>query len=511
MPSYACCTRAVPKTPLHRTQWHRITPQTTQFLLWSSSDTPSNPRWFQDLRSQMLERDFSLLPDYLIPTHHSKLDGTLASFLPSRWTDRTSNLLPLGHHLIFFNPALPSHRLLPDGTDPLQSPGAPFVRRMWAGGSLKVNMNLYFHDQKGMYLSPKRWVCYERIKDVSMRGSSEEDAKIFVTIERRFARMGRLLPRTTWGKDFAEAEQLAKQKLAAGAKDTDGFGEAVLVEERNIVFMKERSASELESIRAGLTMPVKYLDPPGEPDFSHTLTPTPSLLFRYSALTFNAHAIHLDPHYCRTVEGHRNLLFHGPLSLTLMLTLLNNHLKTHHPTQTIQSIDYRNLAPLYCSEQMRLCGRKKDDRTYELWVEGPTGGMAVKGTARTAPIPENTTSASGEAETAADPEDYDWWGTITGEPSSSSEASEDLAHPPRAKKGNALVRSFHSNYSSFANSGVRRIDNTVPRSHASRLWSRQKGPETVRASIRRVPGLKAGGRGAASFNRGAYPVAERGA
>lgn len=57
--------------------------------------------------------------------------------------------------------------------------------------------------------------------------------------------------------------------------------------------------------------------------------------------------------------------------------------------QVIQSIEYRNLAPLYCDEEMRLCARKKtntdseDEGTYDVWIEGPTGGMAVKGTVRT--------------------------------------------------------------------------------------------------------------------------------
>lgn len=126
------------------------------------------------------------------------------------------------------------------------------------------------------------------------------------------------------------------------------------------------------------------------PDFEHTLLPTSSLLFRYSALTFNAHAIHLDPDYCRQVEGHRNLLFHGPLSLTLLATLLHNNIP---PGQRVAEIEYRNLAPLYCDEPVRLCGRKVEpkanggkkgwDAKYELWAETPEGGLAVKGTAYT--------------------------------------------------------------------------------------------------------------------------------
>ena len=103
------------------------------------------------------------------------------------------------------------------------------------------------------------------------------------------------------------------------------------------------------------------------------------MLFRYSALTFNAHAIHLDPEYCREVEGHRNLLFHGPLSFTLLTMLVDNHVKAQG--KTIASIDYRNLAPLYCNEEVKLCARENGEDKFEVWVETPEGGVAVKGSA----------------------------------------------------------------------------------------------------------------------------------
>lgn len=116
------------------------------------------------------------------------------------------------------------------------------------------------------------------------------------------------------------------------------------------------------------------------PDFSISLTPPPSLLFRFSALTFNAHLIHLDQSYCREVEGHRNLLVHGPLSLVLMLSILQSQLKEG---EMITSFTYRNLAPLYAQEKMRVCLRRdgEDGKKYEVWIEGMTGGYAVKGSA----------------------------------------------------------------------------------------------------------------------------------
>src|SRR5688572_10996844 len=68
------------------------------------------------------------------------------------------------------------------------------------------------------------------------------------------------------------------------------------------------------------------LKAPSDPEYSHVILPSKALLFRFSALTFNAHSIHLDQHYAKNTEGYRNLLVHGPLSLTIMLTVLRCYL-----------------------------------------------------------------------------------------------------------------------------------------------------------------------------------------
>merc|ERR1711964_810542 len=70
----------------------------------------------------------------------------------------------------------------------------------------------------------------------------------------------------------------------------------------------------------------RVVKPIHTPDFSVSLTPNAGLLFRFSALSFNAHRIHLDPHYTREVEGHRHLLVHGPLTLVLMLSVLRSQI-----------------------------------------------------------------------------------------------------------------------------------------------------------------------------------------
>ena len=124
---------------------------------------------------------------------------------------------------------------------------------------------------------------------------------------------------------------------------------------------------------------------PYKPDYSFSLKPSPALLFHFSALTYNAHAIHFDPEFCRD-EGHRGLLVHGPLSLTLLLTALRAQLRD---SDDVKRIEYRNLAPLYAGEPMTVCLRRNPATAdsggkWDVWVEGPEGGLAVRGTAITA-------------------------------------------------------------------------------------------------------------------------------
>ncbi|KAF2404180.1 hypothetical protein EJ06DRAFT_451924, partial [Trichodelitschia bisporula] len=333
------------------------------------------------LEKELPARLHTLLYDDLVPRPSHVLSATLAGFIPNSWLPRdyTSDTpdpttvtpptpipsqslrLPIAHHLAYFNPALPFPVLLPDGTDPSQSPGAPFVRRMWAGG------RVYF-GREGLKLDGSRAVCVEGIRDVRIAGP-EGAEKVFVGIERRMTRVG-----------DGEGDEEVRGRVWDALEGERGVE---VVERRNIVFMRERSAEELEALKRGEAPVAKVLKATKTPTFTHTLTPTASLLFRYSALTFNAHAIHLDPHYCRTVEGHRGLLFHGPLSFTLLATMLQAQVAAHPRWRGIEWIEYRNLAPLYAEEEMRLCGTEVgEEGKFEVWVEGPNGGVAVRGTAK---------------------------------------------------------------------------------------------------------------------------------
>ncbi|MEU9455139.1 hypothetical protein [Streptomyces sp. NPDC048277] len=67
------------------------------------------------------------------------------------------------------------------------------------------------------------------------------------------------------------------------------------------------------------------------------LRPDPALLFRFSALTANAHRIHYDTPHARDGEGYPGLVVHGPLLALLMFELP----RRHSPGSRVRSLSYR--------------------------------------------------------------------------------------------------------------------------------------------------------------------------
>lgn len=88
-----------------------------------------------------------------------------------------------------------------------------------------------------------------------------------------------------------------------------------------------------------------------------------TLLFRYSALTFNGHRIHYDLDYTRTVEGYDGLVVHGPLLAQLLM------LQAAEQLGGLSRFSFRATAPLMHFETAELCWG--GDGT--LWVRGPKG------------------------------------------------------------------------------------------------------------------------------------------
>jgi hydroxyacyl-ACP dehydratase HTD2-like protein with hotdog domain len=103
-----------------------------------------------------------------------------------------------------------------------------------------------------------------------------------------------------------------------------------------------------------------------EADISFTYTPTSPLLFRYSALTFNAHKIHYDHPHTVSHEQQRTLLVHGPLTATLLIELAVQ--AGIERGKELVGFEYRAVGPIYVDERVELSG----------WWDGNGDGLELE-------------------------------------------------------------------------------------------------------------------------------------
>jgi hypothetical protein len=132
---------------------------------------------------------------------------------------------------------------------------------MWAGGSIQLKPDDYFDASRGCRLDTVMEGT-EHIKHVRLHGEGDS-AKIFVTIERRFARLD-TLENAVKAKHGPLGKRGAAEKvrdyLKQQVRSDQGWGDAILKEERNLVFFKERTTAELDAVKAGQMATIKYLD-----------------------------------------------------------------------------------------------------------------------------------------------------------------------------------------------------------------------------------------------------------
>lgn len=125
----------------------------------------------------------------------------------------------------------------------------------------------------------------------------------------------------------------------------------------------------------------------GEPliqgDWREPVEPSPTLLFRYSAVTFNGHRIHYDFPYVTETEGYPGLVVHGPLIATLSLRAFCRA----HPGARLRRFAYRGLRPLIAPQPFEVGGRIVRPGVAELWA-GNDAGLAQRGEVLFDPIPQ---------------------------------------------------------------------------------------------------------------------------
>jgi len=230
--------------------------------------------------------------------------------------------VPALWHWIYFLAPTRASELGHDGHAALGDfmPPVPLPRRMWAGGKFKFIKPLH-------------------VGDLARKESTIRD----VTVKQ--GRTGKLC--------FVEVEHC----IFVGK-------ELRFSETHNIVYRDAKQPGE-DNILAP--------EAPQNPEWTREVFPNSTLLFRYSALTFNAHRIHYDLDFCRQQEGYPGLVFHGPLTATLLLELAMQN----NPGRSLKSYEFKALSPLFDNAPFSLNG-KMDGTKIEMWAANADNRLAMR-------------------------------------------------------------------------------------------------------------------------------------
>jgi 3-methylfumaryl-CoA hydratase len=222
-------------------------------------------------------------------------------------------LPPLAHWMYFLSEA-PQSTIGVDG-HPARGAALPPIeapRRMWAGGRLTFHAPLPI-------------------------GASATRRSIVTDVKVKDGRSGRLT-------------------FVTVRHDIMIDGAAAVVEEQDLVFRGDGNG----------TPPAAPADP-REASARRAIAPDATALFRFSALTFNAHRIHYDRQYAVEQERYPDLVVHGPYQAML----LADHLLRTRPGERLTRFSFRGVRPLFVNQPaaLNLAGEGK----VALWTTDQDG------------------------------------------------------------------------------------------------------------------------------------------
>lgn len=234
--------------------------------------------------------------------------------------------LPVLAHWLYFRPTSRESELGMDGHPKRGKflPPVPLDRRMWAGGDLKFLAPL----PVGAEVEKKSTISDIQIK----KGST--GSLVFVKLRHEIKHNGHVC--------VDENQDIVYRGLST------------------VVEKKKATESKKETPWA---------------DIREEKVPTPTMLFRFSALTFNGHRIHYDQDYAIKEEGYEERIVHGPLLSTMLADLFYRMA----PGQHVSRFSFRALKPLFVNQSLQLCLRWTA-KGAELWAENCRGDIAMNAT-----------------------------------------------------------------------------------------------------------------------------------
>jgi len=197
-----------------------------------------------------------------------------------------------------------------------------------------------------------------------------------VRLERRMWAGGKL----TFHEPLHVGEALTRVSILRSVTEKDGAaGHMVFVTvDHEISGENGLAVSEQQDI-VYLAIPDRYTPPRKQdvfaiPDLDEPVDATPTLLFRYSALTFNAHRIHYDLPYAQTVEHYPGLVVHGPLQATMLINAA-----TRHQGRSPDHFSFRGVHPVFAGEPLRVMGQRDGEQALNLCTAVTSEGSAFQG------------------------------------------------------------------------------------------------------------------------------------
>ena len=266
------------------------------------------------------------LHDLIHPTPVRALAATLDH--PAAPVHPGDALPPLWHWLYF----LPLHRqgeIGPDGHARRGGflPPVPLPRRMWAGSQFDFRTPL-------------------RVGDAVARTSTIDDVSV------KTGRTGSLV--------FVKVRHELR---------CNGAADPAIVEFHDIVYRDAQRPGD---------PPPPPRPAPADAAWQREVLADETLLFRYSALTFNGHRIHYDRPYVTEVEGYPGLVVHGPLIATLLMDLLRRQL----PEARVAGFQFKALRPTFDGHALRVNGQlQADGKTVRLWAQDHAGWLTMNASA----------------------------------------------------------------------------------------------------------------------------------
>ncbi|WP_431270580.1 FAS1-like dehydratase domain-containing protein [Dankookia sp. P2] len=231
--------------------------------------------------------------------------------------------IPEGWHVALFGPLARQSGLGPDGHAALGEflPPVPLPRRMFAG------RRTWFQAPVAIGAEVRR---ISRITAITPK-SGRSGRMIFVTIRHGIESAGR----------------------------------ECVVEEQDLVYREATTPGA----------PAAEPASPALPDGAtrETFVPDTTLLFRYSAVTYNGHRIHYDADYARGTEGYPALVVNGGITTTKLTELAKRHLPG-----PLRKVTTRAGRPLFVGREVTLACHLEAPGRARLWALDDAGRLAFE-------------------------------------------------------------------------------------------------------------------------------------